>query len=46
MARINLSWFEFNGTESTDMDVRVMDVHVFSRGAARGDQQSVAGRSG
>ena len=32
--------------KSTDMDVRLMDVHVFSRGAARGSSETVAGRSG
>lgn len=46
MARVNASWFEFKGKISTDMDVRLMDVHVFSRGEARGSEESVAGRSG
>ena len=46
MARNNTSWFEFNNIKSTDMDVRLMDVHAFSRGAARGSHESVAGRSG
>ena len=46
MPRINQSWFEFNGKKSTDMDVRLMDVHLFSRGEDRGAQTAVAGRSG
>ena len=46
MARINSSWFEFKGRKSTDMDVRMMDVHLFSRGESRGSQETVAGKSG
>ena len=46
MPRLNQSWFEFNGKKSTDMDVRLMDVHLFSHGEARGSQKTVAGRSG
>ena len=46
MARLNESWFEFNGMKSSDMDVRMRDTHAFSRGAARGSQKNVAGRPG
>ena len=46
MRYMNTSWFEFNGKKSTDMDVRLTDVHLFSRGEARGEQKTVAGRSG
>ena len=46
MARVNLTWFEFNGKRSTNMDVRLMDVHCFSRGEARGSRETVAGRDG
>ena len=46
MARINPSWFEFNDIRSDSLDVRLMDVHSFARGEARGTRETAAGRSG
>ena len=46
MARIQTSWFEFNGRKSSDLGVRLMDAHSFCQGELRGSWEEVAGRDG
>lgn len=44
--RLNESWIEFKGVQSTAYQVKVMDEEVYVRAEARGISHTAAGRSG
>lgn len=46
MPRINNTWFEFQGKNSTEMGVQLKDPHIDISGEWRGEIETVSGRSG